>query len=148
MIISNLHTRKLRLHFWKKVWNGKKLNVKQTKLWLRFLMKTHTKTLLCVTIWYPFLCSKTLLSIVSTAAWAAAAARSPWRPLTVPWIEAMAPVASGTAPTSSASFQDRPSTIMNTGTCQRMASVTSSHRRMPRAWRPPICELCQWCSQR
>lgn len=40
-------------------------------------MKSRTRALLCVVIWRPFLCSKMLLSILSTAAWAAAAARSP-----------------------------------------------------------------------
>lgn len=55
---------------------------------------------------------------------------------------------SGTVPASSASFQDRPSTIMNTGTCPRKASVTSSRHLKLRAWRPPMCELCQRCNQR
>lgn len=135
-----------------KVWNGNETNLKtykQTKLGLRLLMKTHTRALLCVILWHLFHCSKMLFSVLSTAAWAAAAARSPWQPLTVPWIETTAPVASDTVPASSASFQDRPSTIMNMGTCQRMASVTSSRLLMPRACRPPpICELCKWCSQR
>lgn len=102
-------------------------------------MKSRTRALLCIIIWHPFLCSKMLLSILSTAAWTAAAARSPWWPPTVPWTGTAA--LSGTVPASSASFQDRPSTIMNTGTCPRKASVTSSHRLKLRAWRPPMCEL-------
>lgn len=109
-------------------------------------MRSRTRVVLCVIILHPFLSSKMLLSLLSAAAWAAAAARSPCWPPTAPWTGTMA--LSGTVPASSASFQDRPSTIMNTGTCPRKASATSSPRLQLRAWRPPMCELCQRCSQR
>lgn len=111
---------------------------------LSTIRKTHLWTLLCVILQHKIYISCNadyFVFVPFIAALAAAAAQSRWWPPLVPWIGTVSPAASGTTPVSSASFQDRPSTTTNTGTCPRRASVTSLPHLMRPAWPPQMCNF-------